>query len=263
MRRFENKTVLVFGAGSAGPGWGNGKAAAVTYARDGAFVAAVDRDLKAAEETVSIIAGEGGQARAFAADVTRSDDILAVVQALLQERGQIDVLHNNVGVTEMGGPEVASEESWQRVLDINATSVFLTCKHVLPGMRERRSGAVVNISSLAAIRWTGYPYLSYYAAKAAVNQMTVAMALEYAPHNVRVNAVMPGLINTPLIHQQIAGQYADAEAMVRERDALVPLGKMGTAWDVAEAAAFLASDQAKFITGVCLPVDGGSSAKVG
>lgn len=261
MRRFEDWTVLLFGAGSVGPGWGNGKAAAVTYARGGAFVAAVDRNLAAAEETAGIIEGEGGRARAFAADVTSSAEVAAVVAALLAERGSIEVLHNNVGITEMGGPEEASEESWQRVLDINAKSVFLACKHVLPGMRARRRGAVVNISSLAAIRWTGYPYLSYYAAKAAVNQMTVALALQYAPHGIRVNAVMPGMIDTPLIHQQIVGQYADTETMLRERDAQVPLGKMGTGWDVAEAAAFLASDQAKFITGVCLAVDGGASCR--
>jgi NAD(P)-dependent dehydrogenase (short-subunit alcohol dehydrogenase family) len=261
--RLKDKVALVFGAGSVGPGWGNGKATAVAYAREGARVVAVDRDLGAAEETRGIIRSEGGTAEALAADVTRSADIERVVAATLAAHGRIDVLHNNVGVTEMGGPIEASEESWRRVLDVNVTSVFLTCKHVLPAMLEQRKGAIVNISSLAAIRWTGYPYISYYAAKAAVNQVTVGLALQYAKDGIRANAIMPGMMNTPLIHQQIAGQYASPEEMVRARDAACPMGHMGDGWDIANAAVFLASDEARYITGVCLPVDGGMSCKAG
>ena len=262
-KRLEDKVALVFGAGSVGPGWGNGKATAVLFAREGAKVVGVDVNPAAAEETRAIIAEAGGTCHAETADVTRSDQIRAVVDRTMQRYGRIDVLHNNVGITEMGGPVELSEESWHRVIDINATSIFLTCKHVLPIMEKQGSGAIVNISSIAAIRYTGYPYVAYYAAKAAVNQFTVGLALQYAAKGIRVNAIMPGLMNTPLIHQQISGQYKTAEEMVAARDALVPTGKMGTGWDIAKAALFLASDDASYITGVCLSVDGGLHAKVG
>ena len=262
-KRLEDKIALVFGAGSVGPGWGNGKATAVLFAREGAKVVGVDVNPAAAEETRAIIAEAGGTCHAEVADVTKSDQIRAVVERTMQRYGRIDVLHNNVGITEMGGPVELSEESWHRVMDINATSIFLTCKHVLPIMEKQGKGAIVNISSIAAIRYTGYPYVAYYAAKAAVNQFTVGLALQYAAKGIRVNAIMPGLMNTPLIHQQISGQYKTAEEMVAARDALVPTGKMGTGWDIANAALFLASDDASYITGVCLSVDGGLHAKVG
>lgn len=261
--RLKDKVALVFGAGSVGPGWGNGKATAVLFAREGAKVVGVDVNPAAAEETRGIIAGEGGSCDAETADVTKSDQIRAVVERTMQRYGRIDVLHNNVGITEMGGPVELSEESWHRVMDINATSIFLTCKHVLPIMERQGKGVIVNISSIAAIRYTGYPYVAYYAAKAAVNQFTVGLALQYAAKGIRVNAIMPGLMNTPLIHQQISGQYKTADEMVAARDALVPTGKMGTGWDIAKAALFLASDDANYITGVCLSVDGGLHAKVG
>lgn len=261
--RLKDKVALVFGAGSVGPGWGNGKATAVLFAREGAKVVGVDINPAAAEETCGIISNEEGTCQAEVADVTKSDQIRAVVERTVQRYGRIDVLHNNVGITEMGGPVELSEESWHRVLDINATSIFLTCKHVLPVMERQGKGAIVNISSIAAIRYTGYPYVAYYAAKAAVNQFTVGLALQYAAKGIRVNAIMPGLMNTPLIHQQISGQYKSAEEMVAARDALVPTGKMGTGWDIAHAALFLASDEANYITGVCLSVDGGLHAKVG
>jgi NAD(P)-dependent dehydrogenase (short-subunit alcohol dehydrogenase family) len=261
--RLKDKVALVFGAGSVGPGWGNGKATAVLFAREGAKVIAVDVNPAAAEETRTIIAGEGGSCDAEVADVTKSDQIRAVVERTMQRHGRIDVLHNNVGITEMGGPVELSEESWHRVMDINATSIFLTCKHVLPIMEQQGQGAIMNISSIAAIRYTGYPYVAYYAAKAAVNQFTVGLALQYAAKGIRVNAIMPGLMNTPLIHQQISGQYKTAAEMVAARDALVPTGKMGTGWDIAKAALFLASDDASYITGVCLSMDGGLHAKVG
>jgi NAD(P)-dependent dehydrogenase (short-subunit alcohol dehydrogenase family) len=251
------------GAGSAGPGWGNGKAAAVLFAREGAKVACVDRDPAAAEETAAIIRNEGGAAIALAADVTRDADVIATVAATMAQWGRIDVLHNNVGLATMGGPVELSEEAWRRTMDVNVTGLFLACKHVLPIMLAQGKGAIVNVSSLAGIRYTGYPYIAYYAAKGAVNQFTVGLALQHAAEGVRVNAVMPGLVDTPLIHQQIAGQYKSAAEMVAARDALSPTGKMGTAWDVAHAALFLASDEAAYVNGVCLPVDGGLHAKVG
>ena len=259
--RLKDKVALVFGAGSSGPGWGNGKATAVLFAREGARVAAIDVVAEAAEETRSIIAGEGGEAVALAADITSSDSVKAAVDAVIARWGRIDVLHNNVGYAQMGGPIELSEDDWRRTFDLNITGAFLTCKHVLPHMLERKSGAIVNVSSIAAIRYTGYPYSAYYASKAAVNQFTVGLALQYAKDGIRANAIMPGMMNTPLIYKQIAGQYADTDAMVKARDAACPMGRMGTGWDVANAALFLASDDAGYITGVCLPVDGGISCK--
>lgn len=262
-KRLEGKTAIVFGAGSVGPGWGNGKATAVTFARNGAHVVCVDVNPAAAEATVEIITSEGGAASAFACDVTRSDSVAEVVAQVVATQGRIDVLHNNVGYATMGGPIELDEAAWHRAIDLNVTSCFLTCKHVLPHMLARRSGAIVNVSSIAAVRYTGYPYIAYYAAKAAVNNFTMGLALQYAKDGIRVNAIMPGLMNTPLIFQQISGQYADADAMVAARDAACPTGKMGTAWDIANAALFLASDEAGYITGVSLPVDGGLSCRAG
>ncbi|ACA16222.1 short-chain dehydrogenase/reductase SDR [Methylobacterium sp. 4-46] len=261
--RLQDKVAIVFGAGSAGPGWGNGKAAAALFARNGAEVICVDINRAAAEETAGIIAGEGGRARPAACDVTDSAAVKAVVDEVAARHGRIDVLHNNVGHATMGGPVELDEADWQRALDLNVTGCFLTCKHVLPHMLARRAGAIVNVSSIAAIRYTGYPYAAYYAAKAAVNNFTMGLALQYARDGIRANAIMPGLMNTPLIFQQISGQYRDAEEMVRARDAACPMGRMGTAWDVAKAALFLASDDAAYITGVSLPVDGGLSCRAG
>jgi NAD(P)-dependent dehydrogenase (short-subunit alcohol dehydrogenase family) len=262
-RRLEGKVALVFGAGSAGPGWGNGKATAVAFARAGATVVAVDQRDAAARETEAIIRGEGFPCLALAGDVTQSDAVRAIVARTVADYGRIDILHNNVGITEMGGPIEAGEDSWRRVLDVNLTSLFLTCKHALPVMLAQGAGAIVNISSIAAVRYTGYPYISYYASKGGVNQFTVGLALEYAARGIRANVIMPGMMDTPLIHQQIAGQYASDADMVAARNAACPMGFMGTGWDVANAAVFLASDEARYITGVCLPVDGGLSCRAG
>ena len=260
-KRLENRVALVFGAGSSESGWGNGKAAAVLYAREGARVVAADLDHKAAKETASIIASEGNEALAVVADVTRSADIAAVVEETMRRHGRIDILHNNVGITEMGDPVEATEESWDRVMAVNLKSVFLACKHVLPVMKAQNKGAIVNISSIAAVSINPYPYFSYYASKSGLNHLTRALAIRYAPFGIRANAVMPGVMDTPLIYRQIAGQYADADEMVKARNAMSPMGFMGDAFDVARAALFLASDDARYITGVCLPVDGGLSAK--
>lgn len=260
--RLKGKTAIVSGAGSSGPGWGNGKAVAVAFAREGAQVVCVDRVLAAAEETVGIITSEGGTAIALAADVTEQASIEAGVAQVMARFGRIDILHNNVGMTHMGGPVELSEQDFQAAVDLNLGSVFRCCKAVIPHMLAGGGGAIVNISSLAAIRWVGYPYFAYYATKAAVNHATVALAMQYARQGIRANCIMPGLMDTPLIYKQISGQYASVEEMVAARSNSVPLGKMGTAWDIANAAVFLASDEAKFITGVCLPVDGGQSCSV-
>lgn len=260
--RLAGKVALVYGAGSSGEGWGNGKATAVAFAREGARVVAIDVVAPAAAETAQIIASEGGDAIAVTADVTSLASVQASVDAALAKFGRIDILHNNVGVVFPGGPLELDEDAFRRSLDLNVGSVYRTAKAVLPHFLAQRGGAIVNIASLAAIRWTGYPYFAYYAAKAAVVQATTALALHYAAQGVRANAILPGMIDTPLIYAQIAGNYASVDEMVAARNRLVPMGRMGTAWDVAAAAVFLASDEARFITGVALPVDGGQSCSV-
>ena len=257
--RLQDRVALVFGAGSSGPGWGNGKATAVTFAREGAKVIGVDINPAAAAETCAIIQGEGHHGESMVADVCSTEQVEAVVRDVTARYGRIDILHNNVGITAMGGPIEESLESWEHVMQTNLTGMFLTCKHVLPVMLAQGRGAIVNVSSLAAIRYSGYPYSSYYASKAGVNQFTVGLALQYAKQGIRANVIMPGLMNTPLIYKQISGQYKSTEEMVKARDAAAPMGRMGTGWEVANAALFLASDEASYITGACLPVDGGLS----
>lgn len=259
--RLKNKTVLLFGGGSVGEGWGNGKATAVAYAREGARLVVVDREKQAADATAEIITALGSEVISLQAEATDAASVQTAVQAALAAYGRIDVLHNNVGTTIMGGPIELTEDQWHTVIDVNLTSAYLTSKYVLPGMIAQGSGAIINISSVAAIRYTGYPYSAYYAAKAGLNQFTVGLALQYARQGIRANAIMPGLMNTPLIYQQISGQYASPEDMARARHEATPMGRMGTGWDIAKAAVFLASDDAGYITGVCLPVDGGLTCK--
>jgi NAD(P)-dependent dehydrogenase (short-subunit alcohol dehydrogenase family) len=261
--RLQGRTVLVYGAGSAGPGWSNGKAAAVLYAREGAHVVAVDLNPEAAAETASVIAAEGGSAIALTGDITKEADIAATVARSLEAFGRIDVLHNNVGITDMGALETLTEAQWHRVMDVNLTGVFLACKAVVPVMVRQGKGAIVNISSVAATVVNRYPYFSYYASKAGLNHFTRALAVQYAQQGIRANVIMPGVMDTPLVRQQIAGQYASETEMLARRAAMPPMGRQGDAWDVARAAVFLASDEAGYITGVCLPVDGGLSCLSG
>lgn len=261
MRSLADRVALVFGAGSVGPGWGNGKASAVAYARAGAKVVCVDLNLAAAEETADIIAQEGGKAVPLACDVTNGDDVTRAVETVMRRCKRIDILHNNVGHAQMGGPVELSEEQWDRELAINLKGIFFATKHVLPLMQKQKRGVVTNISSSAGIRYVGYDYASYYASKGGVNQLTVGLALQYARHGIRVNAILPGLMDTPLIYQQISGVYGSTEEMIAKRHAASPTGRMGSAWDVAHAAVFLASDEAAYINAVCLPVDGGLTAR--
>ena len=257
MKTLTNRIALVFGAGSVGPGWGNGKASAVTYARKGASVICVDVNLEAAEETSNLIKAEGNEAFAIECDVTSLEAIEHCVSKTLNHYQRIDILHNNVGHAKMGGPPDLTAQEWQREMDLNVTGMFYACKTIIPIMLQQGKGVITNISSVAAIRYTGYPYSVYYAAKGAVNQFTVGLALQYARDGIRANAIMPGLMDTPLIYQQISTNYASEEEMVKARHEAAPMGRMGTGWDIANAAAFLASDEASYITGVCLPVDGG------
>lgn len=263
--RLEGKVVLVVGAGQTpGDTIGNGRAAALLFAREGAEVMLVDRDAGAARETAVMVADEGGTADVVAADVRIEDDCRAAVAACIERFGRVDVLHNNVGIgTDDRRIQDLDEEAWNTILDVNLGGMFRMCKHALGPMREQRSGVILNISSIASICAT--PLAAYKVSKAGVNALTQQLAIANARHGVRVNAILPGLMNTPMAIEGIARARGIAkEDLIRERDASVPLGqKMGTAWDVAHAALFLASDEARFITGVLLPVDGGQSARVG
>jgi NAD(P)-dependent dehydrogenase (short-subunit alcohol dehydrogenase family) len=267
MQRLKGKIAMVVGAGSIGPGWGNGKATAVTFARQGAQVFCVDRNGAAAEEAAGIITSEGGNATAFAADVSRAADVEAMVAACLKTFGRIDVLDNNVGIAEIGSVVDVSEAEWDRVFAVNLKSAYLSMKYVIPVMQRQGGGSIINISSIASIRHLGISYVTYAATKAAMNQMTRTTAVQYAPDHIRVNAILPGLMKTPMVEHSagLAESYAggDVEAMWRARDAQVPMGHMGDAWDVANAALFLASDESKYITGIELVVDGGITCKVG
>src|SRR3954462_12917416 len=264
--RLEDKVAVVVGAGSIGPGWGNGKATAVTFAREGARVFCVDRNGKAARETVEIIASEGGRATAFTADASSAADVEAMIASCLKTYGRIDVLDNNVGIAEMGSVVEVTEAEWDRVFAVNLKSAFLAMKHVIPVMVKQGGGSIINISSIASIRHVGISYVSYGASKAAMNQMTRTTAVQFARDHVRVNAILPGLMKTPMVEHSagLAASYAngDVEAMWRARAAQVPMGHMGDAWDVANAALYLASDESRYITGIELVVDGGVTLKV-
>ncbi|MCG8588859.1 MAG: SDR family oxidoreductase [Proteobacteria bacterium] len=263
--RLAGKVAIVVGAGQTpGETIGNGRATAILFAREGAQVLCVDRDLGSAEETVRTIESEGGKAAAFAADAIIEDDCRSLAPACVEAFGRIDILHNNVGI---GGNDAGTtrieEEVWDRILAVNLKSVVLPSKHVLPSMRERGSGVITNVSSIAAVCAT--PMVAYRTSKAGVNAYTQSLALGNARYGIRANAIMPGLMNTPMAIEGQAKQLGvERDELVRARDAQVPLGRrMGTAWDVAHAALFLASDEAAFITGAILPVDGGQSLRAG
>jgi NAD(P)-dependent dehydrogenase (short-subunit alcohol dehydrogenase family) len=263
--RLREKVAIVVGAGqSPGQTIGNGRTTAILFAREGARVMLVDSRLDSARETQAMIEQEGGQAVSFEADVTHEEACQQMAAACLETWGRIDVLHNNVGIGERGkGFIYIPAADWERFMDVNLKSMYLTCKAVLPHMLERGSGVIINISSIASLMSTGA--VAYKSSKAGVNALTQGLALEAAPFGVRVNAILPGLMETPMaIEGRVRAYHQPREEIVRQRNARVPLkGGMGSGWDVAHAAVFLASDEARFITGVLLPVDGGQSAKIG
>jgi NAD(P)-dependent dehydrogenase (short-subunit alcohol dehydrogenase family) len=266
--RLAGKIAVVIGAGqSLGEGIGNGRATTLRFAQEGAKVMAVDRVISSAEETAAMAAKEGGECVPFKADVTREDTLTAAIGAAEARWGRIDILHNNVGVSIGGGDkplDELTEEAFDRVCAINLRGTIMACKHVLPIMRRQRSGVIINISSVAA-RENTYPLVAYKATKAAMIAFTEQLALQNAPYGIRANCILPGLMDTPMaVDTRARARNRSRAEVAAERDARVPLrGRMGAAWDVANAALFLASDEANFITGAALPVDRGALVRVG
>jgi NAD(P)-dependent dehydrogenase (short-subunit alcohol dehydrogenase family) len=262
--RLEGKIALIVGAGQTpGSTIGNGRATALRFAQEGAAVFLVDRRVESAEETLAMVVEGGGTGFAHEADVTSEAACAAMIDACFARHGRIDILHNNVGIGAGDrGPSNMTEEVWDRIHTTNLKSVMFTCKHVLPVMRVQRSGVIINISSIAAVCSVGI--IAYKTSKAAVNAFTQSLALGNGEYNIRANVIMPGLMNTPMAIEGNVAAGRDRATVIAQRDAQVPLGHaMGSGWDVANAALFLASDEARFITGVCLAVDGGQSARIG
>ena len=264
MARLKDKVALITGIGSIGPGWGNGKAMAVLFAREGARVYGCDINLSAARETQSIIQGEGHECAIQEVDVSRSDQVKDMVDKCVDRYGAVDILVNNVGISTSGGPVETSEEEWDRVNAVNSKSQFLTCKYVIPHMEKKGKGSIVNISSVAAIRCGARAHVAYNASKAANLGLTQGIAIQYAKKQIRCNSVILGLLDTPIIVGPYKQDFGDDLAKIKAvRNSMVPMGKMGDAWDTAYAALFLASDEAGFITGTSLIVDGGMSHSFG
>lgn len=262
MAELEGKVAVVVGGGQTpGETIGNGRATAMQFAREGARVVVADLAIDSAEETVDMIRGEGGEATAVRVDVASEDSLISLMSQAQAYGGRIDILHNNVGISIAGGDarvEDIDVDAFDRVTRINLRGMVLACKHVLPIMRAQDSGVILNISSMAA--WKAYPLIGYKTTKVGVIALTEQLAAQNARYNIRVNTILPGLMNTPMAIESRVAQGTPREDVVAMRDKQVPLGrKMGSAWDVAHAASFLASDKAGFITGVALPVDGGAS----
>ena len=268
--RLAGKVAVVVGAGqsaNAGPDdhtVGNGRAVAMLFAREGARVLAVDRDPDSLRETEALIVQTGGSVQTLVADITDEEQVEKIAPACIDAFGSIDILHNNVGIgTGDGGVTKLDREVWENIFEVNVTGMYLTCKHVIPTMRAGGGGAIVNVSSIAAVATAGIA--AYKSSKAAVNALTQHLAAANFRHGIRVNAVMPGLMDTPMaIGGHSSALDVDPEDMRRKRNNIVPLGKQqGTGWDTAYAALFLASEEARFITGVLLAVDGGQTARIG
>jgi len=261
--RLKGKIAIVTGAGSVLPGMGNGKATAIVFAREGAKVMAVDYNLEAAEETKRLIDEEGGECITFKADVSKASDCQSMVETCVRTFGRVDILHNNVGIGQWGGVVETGEETWDKVMAVNVKSMFLTCKYVIPHMEKQGGGSITNIASVGGIRFT-LPNIAYATSKAAIIALTRDIALQYATKGIRVNVILPGLMKTPQaeFYNKDAWAGGDVGEMWRRRDAMSPTGKQGEGWDTAYAALFLNSDEAKYITGTTLVVDGGLSQTI-
>ena len=261
--RVNGKIAIVTGAGSVGNGIGNGKAAALLYSREGARVVLSDLNLNSAQETQHMIEKEGGDCISIQADVSDSKDCANLVSKTIEHYGRIDILHNNVGIEIPGGILEISEDDWDKTLAVNLKSVFLMCKYTLPHMQVQNSGSIVNISSINGIRTL--PALSgpYGASKAGMIALTREIAVEYAGDGIRANCVLPGMMNTPFVKAALTEAWGgDIQEMINLRDAMCPTGKQGESWDVAYASLFLASEEAKYITGTTLVVDGALTSSV-
>jgi NAD(P)-dependent dehydrogenase (short-subunit alcohol dehydrogenase family) len=261
--RLQDKVAIVTGAGCVAPGWGNGRATAVRFAQEGARIFAVDLKPESVEETVAHVKESGGEIVVHQCDVTSGASVAAMVAACEKHYGRVDVLVNNVGGSAHGGPVEMTEEVFQRQIDYNLKSVFLTLKNVLPIMERQKKGAIVNVASSSGLRWTGSPQVGYASTKAGVIQMSRVTAVQYASKGIRVNTVVPGQLHTPMVEARLAGQRTggDVEALLASRLKRIPLGFMGDGRDTANAALFLASDEARFITGTEIVVDGGMTVR--
>ncbi len=260
--RLAGKVALITGAGCIGPGWGNGRAAAVLFAREGAKVFAVDKNPEAMTETVARV-GNDGEIATHLCDLTDDAEVSAMTDACCKAFGRIDILVNNVGGSAAGGAAEISEESFDSQIEYNLKSVFLACRHVIPVMIEQGGGAIVNTASSSGTRYTGAPQIGYASAKAAVIQFSRVTAVQYAGKGIRVNTVVPGQMHTPMVEARLAKQRTggDIEALLKARVARIPLGFMGDGRDTANAVLFLASDEARFVTGTEIVVDGGMTAR--
>jgi len=266
--RLKDKVAIVVGAGQSPgstPAIGNGRATSILFAREGARVFAVNKDLPSVEATVATIRKEGGEAEPFKANVVDEDSVANAIAACVKKWRRVDILHYNVGISVEGEDAPVTEittEAFDRIVQVNLRGFVYCCKHVLPVMRKQKSGVIQSISSMAAVET--YPWVAYKATKSAMIAMTEQLAIQNAEHGIRANVILPGLMDTPMAVDRRAEAWGRPRAEVaKERDAKVPMGHMGTAWDVAHAALFLASDEAGYITGVALPVDGGRGCRIG
>ncbi|MDG1885576.1 MAG: SDR family NAD(P)-dependent oxidoreductase [Alphaproteobacteria bacterium] len=262
-KRLDGKVAVIIGAGCVGPGWGNGRATAFRFVEEGASVLAVDNSEEALLETIERVAPLDGVMETYIGDATKSQSVSSMIATCMNRFGRLDILVNNVGGSKKGGPVDLSEEDWDSQIDQNLKSVFLGCKYAIPELEKDGGGAIVNIASTSGTRWTGSAQVAYAATKAGVIQLSKVVAMEYASKKIRVNAIAPGQLHTPMVEARLAGQRTggDVETLLKQRLARIPLGFMGDGNDTANAAVFLASEEARFITGTELVVDGGMTAR--
>ena len=263
-RKLQGRVALILGAGTSAPGVSIGKACSIAMARAGAQVAALDLKIEAAQETVDEIQAEGGKAIAYAADVANTDQMQSAIDAVMKDWGRIDILQINAGIGKVGGPEDTSVEDWERIQKVNVDSILIASKLVCPIMVKQGGGSIIGVSSVAGMRYLGYPHLAYSVTKAAVIHFLKMLAQQYAGQGIRANTIVPGLIDTPRIQKNVSKVFdtaGDMEKTRAARDRQVPMGRMGTPWEIASVATFLASDDASYVTGTEIVVDGGLTGK--
>ncbi|MGH6714016.1 MAG: SDR family NAD(P)-dependent oxidoreductase [Bradyrhizobium sp.] len=259
--RLEGKVALVMGAGSSGPGLGNGKATAILFAKEGAKIFAMDRDADAVNATRDIILRAGGDCAVATADISQSDQVAIVVDECVKTYGRIDILHNNVGIVAPGSVTRVTEANWDKLFAVNTTGMMLSCRHTIPHMVEQGGGVIVNVSTIASIRHLGFSYAAYDTSKAAVNALTRTIAVDFGPKGIRANTILIGMMDTPLARGGIQAAGRAVDEIYANYTRSIPLQRMGTAQDSAELALFLASDEASYITAAEIPVDGGLTAR--